>query len=60
VAVSTADDFAASRLMVAVDRPWDAIDWLAVTGQSVLEVTAGAVFADDVGAVSDIRRRHRR
>jgi hypothetical protein len=57
VQVATADDFAASRLGVPVDRPWDAIDWLAVTGQSVLEITAGAVFADTVGAIGDIRRR---
>lgn len=57
VQVATAEDFAASRLGVPVDRPWDAVDWLAVTGQSVLEVTAGAVFADSVGTIGDIRRR---
>jgi hypothetical protein len=59
VQVATAEDFAASRLGVPVDRPWDALDWMAVTGQSVLEVTAGAVFADSLGAISDIRRRLR-
>src|SRR3954447_19957906 len=57
VQVTTAEGFAASRLGVPVDRPWDAVDWLAVTGQSVLEVTAGAVFVDSLGAISDIRRR---
>jgi hypothetical protein len=59
VQVSTAEDFAASWLGVPIDRSWDAIDWLAVTGQSLLEVTAGAVFTDGVGAISDIRHRLR-
>ncbi|MET1004286.1 MAG: DUF4037 domain-containing protein [Propionibacteriaceae bacterium] len=59
VQVDTAEDFAASRLGVPLDRDWDALDWLAVTGQSVLEVTAGAVFADSLGAISAIRRRLR-
>ncbi len=59
VQVTTAEDFCASRLGVRVDHPWDAIDWLAVTGQSVLEVTAGAVFADSLGEISDLRRRLR-
>jgi hypothetical protein len=55
--VATAEDFAASRLGVPVDRPWDAVDWLSVTGQSVLEITAGTVYADSLGAITDIRRR---
>lgn len=55
--VTTAEEFALSRLGVPVDRPWDAIDWLALTGQSVLEVTAGAVFADTLGRITEIRRR---
>jgi len=57
VDVATAEDFAASRLGVAVNSDWDAIDWLSVTGQSVLEVTGGEVFADSLGAISEIRRR---
>lgn len=57
VEVATAAGFAASRLGVPVDRPWDVQDWLAVTGQSVLEVTAGPVFADTSGAITQIRRR---
>jgi len=59
VEVATAEDFAASRLGVAVDRDWGALDWLALTGQSVLEVTAGAVFTDTAGAIGEIRRRLR-
>jgi hypothetical protein len=31
-------------------------DWLCLTGQSVLEVTAGAVFHDQVGTISRLRR----
>src|SRR5829696_676389 len=57
VDVGTAEDFAASRLGVAVDTDWDAIDWLSMTGQSVLEVAGGEVFADTLGAISHIRRR---
>jgi len=57
VEVTTAEDFATSRLGVPVDRHWDAIDWLSLTGQSVLEVTAGAVYVDSLGAISRIRRR---
>ena len=32
-------------------------DWLSLTGQAVLEVTAGEVFADDAGELDGIRRR---
>lgn len=57
VEVATAEDFAASRLGIAVDADWDAIDWLSLTGQSVLEVAGGAVFAESLGELSEIRRR---
>lgn len=57
VEVATAADFAASRLGIGVDVTWSALDWLAVTGQSVLEVVAGPVFVDSQGAITDIRRR---
>lgn len=57
VEVATAEDFMESRLGVAVDRAWDAIDWLCLTGQSILEVTAGEVFVDTLGIVTEIRRR---
>jgi hypothetical protein len=36
--------------------PRDDIDWLLLTGQSVLEVTAGPVFRDDVGDLRALRR----
>lgn len=59
VQVDTAEAFAASRLGVAVDRPWTAADWLSVRAQAVLEVTAGAVFADTSGAITALRQRLR-
>jgi hypothetical protein len=46
VEVATVADFAASRLGVDPTRGMSALDWLSVTGQSVLEVTAGPVFTD--------------
>lgn len=57
VDVSAAEDFAESRLGIAVDVDWGAIDWLSLSGQSVLEITGGAVFANSLGAISEIRRR---
>lgn len=57
VEVATAEAFAASRLGIAVEPSWDALDWLSLTGQSVLEVTGGAVFADGPGAITEIRGR---
>jgi hypothetical protein len=53
--VSTADDFARSRLGADPHSLNTAADWLSLTGQSVLEVTAGPVFVDDVGRITDIR-----
>jgi hypothetical protein len=54
--VSTPEAFAESRLGLDVAAPLDAVDWLSFTGQSVLEVTAGAVFADTDGGITAIRR----
>lgn len=52
VQVTTAESFAACRLGLPMERPWDAIDWLSLTGQSVLEVTAGEVFVGTSAARS--------
>ena len=46
VEVATVADFTASRLGVDPSGGLSALDWLTVTGQSVLEVTAGPVFTD--------------
>lgn len=56
VQVASPENFAASRLGLAVDGSWDALDWLSLSGQSVLEVTAGAVFSDTDGGITRIRR----
>jgi hypothetical protein len=37
--------------------PVDEIDWLLLTGQSVLEVIAGPVFGDDIGDVTALRTK---
>ncbi len=57
IEVDTPEHFVWSRLGIGVEKDWGALDWLAVTGQSVLEVTAGDVFVDSHGGISEIRRR---
>ena len=54
VEVGTVEQFARSRLQVIPD---DAIDWLLLTGQSVLEIVAGPVFHDDGGELTALRAR---
>ena len=55
--VATVGDFTASRLGVRADPDrWpSALDWLSVTGQSVLEVTAGPVFTDRTRTLAPVR-----
>jgi hypothetical protein len=55
VEVATVADFAASRLGVDPTRGLSALDWLSMTGQSVLEVTAGPVFTDRTHALAAVR-----
>ncbi len=55
VDVATVADFAASRLGVDPTQGMSALDWLTVTGQSVLEVTAGPVFADRTRTLAPAR-----
>jgi hypothetical protein len=57
VDVLAPEDFATRHLGVALNGPVDAVDWLALTGQSVLEVTAGPVFCDTDGRISRLRDR---
>lgn len=64
VEVASAADFAASRVGIAPQRlggssPLDLVDWLQLTGQAALEVTAGPVFHDGTGAITAIRERLR-
>jgi len=55
VEVDTPEDFTATRLGVPVTGPLSALDWLSLTGQSLLEVTAGPVFTDTHGGITAIR-----
>jgi hypothetical protein len=55
VEVATVADFAASRLGVDPAGGLSVLDWLTVTGQSVLEVTAGPVFTDRTRTLAAVR-----
>jgi hypothetical protein len=57
VEVATVADFVFSRLGVDASRPLTNAEWLSLTGQSILEVTAGPVFADTVGELTAFRER---
>ena len=45
----TLDGYFRTHLGVDIDRPLDARDWLTLPEQSLLMVTAGAVYHDDIG-----------
>ena len=55
VEVATVVDFTASRLGVNPSGGLSVLDWLSVTGQSVLEVTAGPVFTDRTRTLAAVR-----
>jgi Domain of unknown function (DUF4037) len=55
VEVATVAGFAATRLGVDPTGGLSVLDWLSVTGQSVLEVTAGPVFTDRTRALAAVR-----
>ncbi|WP_343993839.1 DUF4037 domain-containing protein [Terrabacter terrae] len=57
VQTSTARDLAVSRLGADATRDLGTDEWLSLTGQAVLEVTAGPVFVDGSGELDGIRRR---
>lgn len=52
--VATPGGFALSRLGIDATRPLSVVEWLSLTGQSVLEVTAGPVFTDTLPAAAGI------
>lgn len=60
VEVSTPGRFALSRLGIDVTRPPSVSDWLTLTGQSVLEVTAGPVWSDTDPSATSITALRRR
>jgi Domain of unknown function (DUF4037) len=55
VEVATVAGFAVSRLGVDATGPLAALDWLILTGQSVLEVIAGPVFTDKTATLAPLR-----
>jgi hypothetical protein len=55
--VDTAQSFVASRLGLDPTDPITSRDWLCLTGQSLLEVTAGQVFTDNLGVLTDLRAK---
>ncbi|WP_067454989.1 DUF4037 domain-containing protein [Actinomadura macra] len=60
VEVATVADFCRSRLGLDPTRGLSAVDWLCLTGQSVLEVTAGPVFQDATATLAPVRETLRR
>lgn len=49
--------YVVERLGVDPDGPWDPLDWLSLTGQSVLELRAGRLFVDTDGTITRMRER---
>lgn len=56
VDVHTVNDFTATRLGFDLRSPLGAAQWLCLTGQSVLEVTAGPVFHDSTRSYANVCR----
>ncbi|MEZ0491063.1 DUF4037 domain-containing protein [Kineococcus sp. TBRC 1896] len=57
VEVATVDGFVRARLGIGAQEEPTTADWLSFTGQAVLELLAGPVFADDEGRWERLRRR---
>jgi len=57
VEIATVAGFAASRLGIDPTAELSVADWLILTGQSVLEVTSGPVFADRTADLAEVRAR---
>lgn len=57
VEVEDVKTFVASRTGIADPGSLSVADWLSLTGQAVLEVTAGPVFVDTVGELTAARER---
>lgn len=54
VDLHTVHDFAASRLGFDLRAPLTPVEWLCLTGQAVLEVTAGPVFHDSTSSYREV------
>jgi hypothetical protein len=49
--------FVQTRLGYDIDRPLEVVDWLTIPSQKLLEMTAGALFHDGVGTLTQLRAR---
>jgi hypothetical protein len=56
VEVITLSQFLQERLGIASANELDVLDWLTFSEQALLEVTAGAVFHDGLGTLTETRR----
>jgi hypothetical protein len=57
VQVEDVDSFVGSRTGISASETLSIPQWLSLNGQAVLEVTAGPVFVDALGALTAARRR---
>ena len=57
VQVDDVSTFVASRTGISADQALSVSEWLSLTGQGVLEVTAGPVFVDTAGDLTSARQR---
>jgi hypothetical protein len=55
VEVTTLSRFLQERLGIALARDLDVLDWLTFSEEALLEVTAGALFHDGLGTLSETR-----
>jgi hypothetical protein len=55
VSLLTLRSFVKSRLGYDIDRPLEIADWLTIPSQKLLEMTAGAVYHDGVGTLTEMR-----
>jgi hypothetical protein len=55
IEVATVAGFATGRLGVDPTGEMSVLDWLVLTGQSVLEVTAGPIFIDRTAELAPVR-----
>jgi hypothetical protein len=59
IALVTPRNFFQSRLGYDIDRPLEVADWLTFPSQKLLEMTAGAVYHDEIGTLTELRTRLR-
>lgn len=55
VLVQTLREFVQARLAYDMDRPLEVLDWLTIPSQKLLELTAGAVYHDGIGTLTELR-----